>query len=496
MVSPLPTAPRFAPVIVIGAGPGGLTTAYTLAKGGIRALVLEADPVNVGGISRTEWRGEFGFDIGGHRFFSKSTEVNELWNELLAHEMLTRPRASRIYYRGRLFAYPIRPVDALIKLGPLEAVRCVISYAWARLRPIRPVRSFEDWTVNAFGRRLFSIFFKTYTEKVWGMSTADISADWAAQRISGLSLIRALTDPLMSAFRRGADGPKSLITSFRYPRLGPGMMWEEARRRIESLGGEVRMGERVIGLQRLDAGDARWLVRTREHDGTLAEYAARDVVSTAPLGELWPTVIPEPTSIGAARDLRYRDFLTVALVLRDHDAFPDNWIYIHEPGVRVGRIQNFRSWSPDLVGVPGVVCYGMEYFCFEGDGLWTMTDVALVELAVRELEQLQLGHGSHLVDGFVVRQPKAYPVYDDEYADRVARIREEIDASYPGLHLVGRNGMHRYNNQDHAMMTGLIVARNIAAGTTLQDPWLVNVDAEYHEEARGESGLRHVPTRV
>lgn len=488
-------------VLVIGAGPAGLTAAVLLAGEGAAPLVLEAHPERVGGISRTEWRGPYGFDIGGHRFFSRSAEVNALWDELLPDGMLTRPRMSRILYRGRLFSYPLRPLDALAKLGPLEAARCVGSYLRARLRPITPVRSFEDWVVNAFGRRLFEIFFRTYTEKVWGMRTHEISAAWAAQRIRGLSLGRAIADPFVRRLRRGA-GPATLIGSFRYPRRGPGMLWEAAAARVTERGGTLRLGWTVTALRQLDppAGEsgtdgARWAATVRTADGEMRTIRARDVVSSAPLGILWPAIEPVPETAADAAALRYRDFLTVALVLRDGDAFPDNWIYIHEPGVQVGRIQNFRSWSPELVGEPGVVCYGMEYFCFAGDGLWESPDDALVALAAGELEQLGLGRAADLVEGFVVRQERAYPVYDDGWEERLGRIRGELDARYPGLHPVGRNGMHRYNNQDHAMLTGIVAARNILAGRPVIDPWTVNEEAEYLEEGRGDTGVRTVPTR-
>jgi protoporphyrinogen oxidase len=507
-------------VAVIGAGPAGLTAAYVLAKAGVKVTVLEADPARVGGISRTiDYRSErvggktFRFDIGGHRFFSKSREVEDLWTELLGDEMLVRPRLSRILYGGKFYAYPLRGAEALRNLGLLEAARCVASYAKSRLFPVRDPRSFEDWVSNRFGARLYSIFFKTYTEKVWGMSCEEISADWAAQRIKGLSLRTALISALLPP-RDSSDRSrqiKTLIGSFRYPRLGPGMMWDAAARRVRELGGEVRMGCRVTGLdlRETEGQDRRrrWRVSYMDASGQSHAIDATDVISSAPIHQLVPSIspcFPEPSSAAAAQ-LRYRDFLTVALIARPKQQLADNWIYVHEPGVKVGRVQNFGSWSPDLVPDPELACYGLEYFCFEGDGLWTMTDEDLIALATRELDQLGLAQAADVIDGHVVRQPKAYPVYDEKYARNVATIRESIAQRYPGLHLVGRNGMHKYNNQDHAMMTGMLTARNIMAGSSIYDVWSVNEDAEYHESGSagstslsgvGSSGLRSVPTRV
>jgi protoporphyrinogen oxidase len=520
--SPIPDRGDRLPVVVIGAGPAGLTAAYALTKEGVPVTVLEADPVHVGGISRTVAHAspaaggrEFRFDIGGHRFFSKSREVEDLWTELLGDDLLVRPRKSRILYGGKFYSYPLRAGEALSNLGILESARCVASYAWARLFPVRAPRSFEDWVGNQFGRRLFGIFFRTYTEKVWGMSCREISADWAAQRIKGLSLSTAIWNALFPP--REARNPsrqiKTLIGSFRYPRLGPGMMWEAAARKVAAAGGEVRMGWRVTGLTRLP--DGSWQVACRDPEGRGTCLPARQVISTAPLRELVAGLEPpvSPAARAAAAALRYRDFLTVALIVRPSLEFDDNWIYIHEPGVKVGRVQNFRSWSPELVPDPSLACYGLEYFCFEGDGLWTMPDAELVALAGRELVQLGLARAEDLLDGCVVRQPKAYPVYDDDYARHVEVIRRELLDRYPGLFLVGRNGMHKYNNQDHAMMTGLLVARNILAGRQVYDVWNVNQDAEYHEAGdRGEGsgpagqngevggsgagGLRQVPQRV
>ena len=492
-------------VAIIGAGPAGLTAAYLLSKNNVEATILEADPVYVGGISRTATYKGFHFDIGGHRFFSKSKEVNDFWDEILPDDMLNRPRSSRIFYGGKFFAYPLKAFEALTKLGLLKSTLCLLSWMKARLFPVPNPTNFEDWVSNQFGKRLFKTFFKSYTEKVWGMPCKEISADWAAQRIKGLSLGSAIKNALLPQ-KQPKDKDKvikSLINSFKYPRKGPGMMWEACAEKTKQLGGEIHMGSKVIGCAYDDA-TSTWNLRFQDQDGNVHRLESEHVISSAPMRELMNGLQPKVSDVArkAANSLKYRDFLTVMLILKNRDAFEDNWIYIHDPSVKVGRIQNFRSWSPEMVPDPDKACYGLEYFCFEHDGLWDSTDEELIELAKKELIQIGLSKDGDVMDGTVVRQKKAYPVYDDDYAKHVGTIRDELDARFPNLHLVGRNGMHKYNNQDHAMMTSMLCVENILADTKLYDLWQVNGDAEYHEagdeavEVSTGSGLRMVPTRV
>ena len=480
--------PRYK-AIVVGAGPAGLTAAYELSKHGASVAVLESDPEYVGGLARTVNYHDYRFDIGGHRFFSKSQEVEELWTEILGPDLLQRPRSSKIYYRGQFYSYPLKPFEALSKLGFLESSLCVLSFLAARLHPTRDPKTFEDWVVNHFGRRLFRIFFKTYTEKIWGCSCREISADWAAQRIKGLSLAGAITNAMLPQ-RPTNDRTqtiKTLIDTFRYPRRGPGMMWEACTNKIRSLGGKVFLGRNVEACRFEPAANC-WIVSARTPHGAIEEFRGEHLVSSMPIRQLVAQVtppLPEP-AIRAAESLHYRDFLTVGLILRDRNRFNDTWIYIHDPDVKVGRIQNYKAWSPEMVADAKYCCYGLEYFCFEGDGLWNMEDEELLALARKELEQVQLARAADVVDGCVIRQPKAYPVYDDDYKLHVDTIRRAIEERYPTLHLVGRNGMHKYNNQDHAMMTALLAARNILAGKRIYDVWSVNEDAQYHEA--GQAG--------
>jgi protoporphyrinogen oxidase len=471
------------PAVIAGAGPAGLTAAYELTRHGCPCVVLEADPTMVGGISRTDVYKGYRFDIGGHRFFSKSDEVNALWKDVLGDEFITRNRLSRIYYDGKFFDYPLRPLNALTGLGPLRSAQILASYLKARALPITPERSFEDWVVNRFGRKLFDIFFKTYTEKVWGMPTDEISADWAAQRIKGLSLTKAVAAALFGGLGKSKSKGqviKTLIDRFQYPRLGPGQMWEMTRDRVVERGGAVVQDRRVVRVEH-DRSKVTAFVAA-DSSGQEHAYRARHFLSTLPVRNLIRALDPPPPPavLAAANALKYRDFLTVVLIVDQPETFPDNWIYVHEPQVKLGRVQNFKNWSPDLVPDPSRSSLGLEYFCFEGDDLWTRSDADLVALGRKEIDAIGLVQAERVVDGCVVRMPKAYPVYDDAYLDHLAVIRRWL-GTLENLALAGRNGMHKYNNQDHSMMTALLCARNIL-GLGAYDPWNVNTDAEYHEE--------------
>ncbi|MFM2355498.1 MAG: hypothetical protein RLZZ528_1234 [Pseudomonadota bacterium] len=468
------------PVVIIGGGPAGLTAAYELQKRSGRHVpkVYEAGTM-VGGISRTESNNGYRFDIGGHRFFTKVKEVEQMWHEVLQDDFITVPRLSRIYYREKFYDYPLKLFNALRNIGPYESLRIMMSYFKWQLRPSRSEDSFEEWVINRFGGRLYMHFFRSYTQKVWGINPKEIRADWAAQRIKNLSLFKAVWNAIS-----GANDTTSLIEEFQYPRLGPGMMWEKTADLIEERGGTVALRSEVVRVNRKGNRITSVEVRHWHEDGrnpTLERVEGEHFVNTMALRDLIHCIDPPPPPevVEAANKLKYRDFLIVTLVLDHADPFKDNWIYIHSPNVKVGRIQNFRAWSKELLPNQDTASIGMEYFCQKGDGLWTMSDEDLRKLASAELEQLGLAKATDVIGAAIIRQPKAYPVYDGEYREALDVLEGWI-RSLENFQTVGRNGLHRYNNQDHSMLSAMFAARNILGEEN--DVWNVNVERSYHEE--------------
>lgn len=478
-------------VVIIGAGPAGLTAAYELGKAGVASIVLEQDGA-VGGLAKTVNHKDFRFDIGGHRFYTKVKAASDIWREVLpAADFLRRKRLSRIFYNKRFFHYPLRASSMFFNLGLWNGFLILLSYLRARAFPSQTEQTFEQWVTNRFGKRLYNTFFKSYTEKVWGIPCGEITAEWAAQRIKGLSLSVVLKD----IFSRHAGSDKSaavktLTTEFDYPRLGPGMMWETMAGLVGEKGGTIKLGARVEKIYW--ARDAVEAIETVT-EGRAETLRGTHFISSMPMRELVNKLSPAPpASILAAADrLQYRDFLTVVLIVNARDLFPDNWIYIHDPEVRIGRVQNFKNWSPDMVPDQNKTCLGLEYFCFEGDGLWCMSDEELIALGKRELEKLGLVKSADVEEGTVVRMQKAYPVYDSTYKESLEVLRRYL-SSFSNLQLVGRNGMHKYNNQDHSMMTAVLAVKNILGAN--YDLWEVNTDKEYHEECKAAEGER--PNRL
>ena len=476
--------------VIIGAGPAGLAAAHELAKSGQACRIVEKDQV-VGGISRTvRYRG-YRFDIGGHRFFTKVPEIQAFWQEILPDDFLERPRMSRIYYNDRFFDYPLKPVNALLGLGPVEAVRIGFSYLRALLMPHAQERNFEEWVSNRFGFRLYEIFFKTYTEKVWGLPCSEISADWAAQRIKNLDLLKAVRNALVGS-TASQEVISTLIDRFHYPRHGPGMMWERCCESLENRGIAVDKGHRVERL--MHHGGRVTEVQVSRNGQSSELLPTSHVVSSMPLPELVRCLDPPVPAdvLAAAERLRYRDFLIVVLIVDRQDVFPDNWIYIHSPEVKMGRIQNFKNWSPDMVPDSGKTSLGLEYFVSIGDELWDAADEDLVALATAEMATLGLIEPHEIEEGTVVRMPKAYPVYDADYRESVAAIQSYLEG-FSNLEVIGRNGQHRYNNQDHSMLSGIRAAQNVMGGC--HDVWAVNVEGEYLEEV-GETEDRLTPGRA
>ena len=473
---------RSLPVVIIGAGPAGLTAAWELQKACVPSVVLEKDAV-VGGLARTVCYKGYRFDIGGHRFFTKVHAVNRMWRDVLGVDLLQRSRLSRIYFNGTYFDYPLSLRNVVLGLGFRRSVLALLSYLKANLKPRDPEANLEDWIINRFGRVLYEIFFKTYTEKVWGVPCTEIGADWAEQRIRGLSLYQAVMAALFGSRSRKI---KSLTKVFYYPKLGPGQIWETVQSRLNDAGNRVLTEADVVSI----AHDGKRITEVSVNSrGERLHFSVTDVVSSMPLRELIEKLTPSPPRdvLEAARSLRYRDFLTVALVINKENLFADNWIYIHDPGVRVGRVQNFGNWSPDMVPEPGHSCLGLEFFCFEGDEIWSMGDEDLIALASREIAALGFVSAAAITGGAVVRMKKAYPVYTGDYRSKLSTIRGYLD-SFQNLHPIGRNGLHRYNNQDHSMFTAMLAVRNILGEK--HDVWSVNADCEYHEEIKEVADTR------
>lgn len=467
--------------LIIGAGPAGLTAAYYLTRQRAPVVVIEKNK-QVGGLARTiEYKG-YRFDLGGHRFFTKSREIHNLWWEIIGKKnFLKVERLSRILYKGKFYSYPIKPFEALLNLGVLTSFRVLWSYFRTKIFPVKPEVSFGDWVTNRFGGVLFKIFFKTYTEKVWGIKTSKISSHWAAQRIRGLSLGKAVINAFVSQPKDKKKIIKTLTRSFYYPPFGPGQMWEAAGDKVIEKGGRILLGERLVKLryQKKRIVSILTLKGNKKY-----QYSSNDFVfSSMPMRDLVNSLDPKPPLFvrKAAKKLNYRDFITVGLIIKNPHLFPDNWLYVHSPQVKVGRIQNYKNWSLRMVKDPKKTSsLGMEYFCNLGDKLWCLSDTQLISLAKKEIVKLGLVRREEIVNGLVLRVEKSYPVYNIGYKKNVQVVKDWLSENIKNLVLVGRNGMHRYNNQDHSMMTGLLAAKNIL-GHGRYDIWRVHEDTDYDE---------------
>ncbi|MFH1575235.1 MAG: NAD(P)/FAD-dependent oxidoreductase [Acidobacteriota bacterium] len=465
-------------VIIAGAGPAGLTAAYELCRRGLSPIVFEKYN-RVGGHARTEEFRGYRFDIGGHRFITKIRRIDQIWHEILREKFLRVRRLSRIYYNNRFFYYPLKLNNVIGGLGLWNSFMILMSFFRSILSPYPREDNLEEWVSNRFGRRLYRTFFKTYTEKVWGMPCHQIRAEWAAQRIKGLSLRTAV---LNAVVRSRSNKIKTLIEEFDYPELGPGMMWEAFRDYVVNQGGHVRLESDVRELLHENGRITTAVVKTARG---LERVGGTDFIASIPVSELIARLRPAapPEVLQAARGLQYRDFLTVCLIVDHPSLFPDNWIYVHSPEVRMGRLQNFKNWSARMVPDTAKSSLGAEYFVTENDDLWSMSDDGLIALASSELATIGLLHGARVEGGAVYRQTKAYPVYDDVYSGHLDLIVDYLKR-IENLQMVGRNGLHKYNNQDHSMLTALMAVENLFGAK--HDIWSVNTDQSYQEEQTEE----------
>ncbi|NIP25490.1 MAG: FAD-dependent oxidoreductase [Phycisphaerae bacterium] len=464
-------------IVVLGCGPAGLAASYELAKKGRKVICLEKDNI-VGGISRTICRNGFRFDIGGHRFFTKISRVNDLWKEVLGNDFLIRPRLSRIYYNNKFFNYPLKPVNALVGLGFFKTIEILGSFFATKVKPYSREDTFEQWVSNRFGKQLYQIFFKTYTEKVWGITCENIKAEWAAQRIKGLSLTSVVKAALLGNRKNKI---KTLIEEFSYPRFGPGQMYETMAEKIKKTGGKVLLQNKCT---KINAKNGEIIsVEVSSKEGKTKQIEGDHFISSIPIDELVLGMnAPVPKNVSeSARKLSYRSLLTVNLMINRKEQFKDTWIYIHSPEVQVGRIQCYKNWSPYMVPDKNNSSLGLEYFCAENDELWNSSNEELIELAKKEIDKLKLARPESVFDAFVIRTPKTYPVYSMDYSLHLNTIKKYL-VKYKNLQCIGRNGMFKYNNMDHSILSGLLAVENILGAK--HNLWEINTDNEYHEQAK------------
>jgi len=469
--------------VILGAGPAGLTAAYELVKNGIKPVIIEKDSL-IGGIARTVKYKNYRFDIGGHRFFTKNSEIESLWKDTLKDGFLTRPRLSRWYFQKKFFEYPIKPLE-VVRLFGFDSIKFISSYLMARIFPVKPEISAADWYTNQFGKALAKPFFIRYNEKLWGIPCNKLSMDFGKQRVRGVSFLGTVTNHIRKTLGMGKKEIASFIDQFYYPKYGPGMMWESFKEKIEKAGGKFFMESEVVQIEHKNKKIVSVVIRNKR--GREKRISGDFFLSSIPLKDLIFLLKPLAADyvIDAANSLKFRAFITVALILKKTNVFPDTWIYTHDPGMRCIRIQNFNNWSPYLVGENSRTCLGFEYTCDFNDNFWNKSEDEFIEIAIKDLVKTGFAKKEDVIDANVVKLKDVYPVYDLEYKQYVKIIKDYLESTFNkigfNIQPIGRGGMHKYNNMDHSMMTALLAARNIL-GKGKFDPWQVNADAEYHEE--------------